>query len=118
MALSYGGGLAAGAVVAWLGIQLRRRVRRLGDTLLDNLTIILIPFSAYLVAEQLEASGVLAVVACGLIMSQAGPSLGRASARRQTEAFWSLAMYLLNGPCSSWSESKRKQRSAPCPALP
>ncbi|MFC9956044.1 cation:proton antiporter [Streptomyces nigra] len=30
-------------------------------------------------------------------MSQAGPSLGRAAARRQTEAFWSLAMYLLNG---------------------
>ncbi|MEU5099606.1 Na+/H+ antiporter [Streptomyces sp. NPDC020996] len=95
--LSYGGGLAAGAVVAWLGIQLRRRVRQLGDPLLDNLTIILIPFSAYLVAEQIEASGVLAVVVCGLIMSQAGPSLGRAAARRQTEAFWSLAMYLLNG---------------------
>ncbi|MFF3365298.1 Na+/H+ antiporter [Streptomyces misionensis] len=97
VALSYGGGLAAGAVVAWLGIQLRRRVRQLGDTLLDNLTIILIPFSAYLVAEQIEASGVLAVVVCGLIMSQAGPSLGQAAARRQTEAFWSLAMYLLNG---------------------
>ncbi|ALO92409.1 Na+/H+ antiporter [Streptomyces hygroscopicus subsp. limoneus] len=97
VALSYGGGLAAGAVVAWLGIQLRRRVRQLGDTLLDNLTVILIPFSAYLVAEQIEASGVLAVVVCGLIMSQAGPSLGRAAARRQTEAFWSLAMYLPNG---------------------
>ncbi|WP_405697805.1 cation:proton antiporter [Streptomyces sp. NBC_01185] len=97
MALSYGGGIAAGAVVAWLGIQLRRRVRVLGDTLLDNLTIILLPFSAYLVAEQVEASGVLAVVVCGLVMSQAGPSLGRAAARRQTEAFWSLAMYLLNG---------------------
>ncbi|MCF2129133.1 Na+/H+ antiporter [Strepomyces sp. STD 3.1] len=95
--LSYGGGIVAGAVVAWLGILLRRRVRGLGDTLLDNLTIILIPFSAYLVAEQVEASGVLAVVVCGLVMSQAGPSLGRAAARRQTEAFWSLAMYLLNG---------------------
>ncbi|WP_329224718.1 Na+/H+ antiporter [Streptomyces sp. NBC_01460] len=97
VALSYGGGIAAGAVVAWLGIQLRRRVRVLGDTLPDNLTIILLPFSAYLVAEQVEASGVLAVVVCGLVMSQAGPSIGRAAARRQTEAFWSLGMYLLNG---------------------
>ncbi|MEU5718012.1 Na+/H+ antiporter [Streptomyces sp. NPDC020403] len=97
VALSYGGGIAAGALVAWLGILLRRRVRGFGDTLLDNLTIILIPFSAYLVAEQVEASGVLAVVVCGLIMSQAAPGLGRAEARRQTEAFWPLAMYLLNG---------------------
>ncbi|MGW2478147.1 cation:proton antiporter domain-containing protein [Streptomyces sp. NPDC001665] len=87
----------AGAVVAWFGIQLRRRVGRLGGTLLDNLTIILIPFSAYLVAEQFDASAVLAVVVCGLVMSQAGPSLGRAAARRRTEAFWSLAMYLVNG---------------------
>ncbi|MER5540022.1 cation:proton antiporter [Streptomyces mirabilis] len=97
VALSYGGGIAAGVLVAWLGIRLRRLVRGLGETMLDNLTIILIPFSAYLLAEQVEASGVLAVVVCGLIMSQAGPSLGRAEARRQTMAFWSLAMYLLNG---------------------
>ncbi|MFD9650919.1 Na+/H+ antiporter [Streptomyces mirabilis] len=97
VALSYGGGIAAGVLVAWLGIRLRRLVRGLGETMLDNLTIILIPFSAYLLAEQVDASGVLAVVVCGLIMSQAGSSLGRAEARRQTMAFWSLAMYLLNG---------------------
>ncbi|MGY1583180.1 cation:proton antiporter domain-containing protein [Streptomyces sp. MN13] len=77
VALSHGGGIAAGAVVAWFGIQLRHRVRQLGDTLLDNLTIILMTFAAYLVTEQVEASGVLAVVVCGLIMSQAEPSLGR-----------------------------------------
>lgn len=97
VALSYGGGIAAGVLIAWLGIRLRRLVRGLGETTLDNLTIILIPFSAYLLAEQVEASGVLAVVVCGLIMSQAGPSLGRAQARTQSMAFWSLAMYLLNG---------------------
>ncbi|MEE1799366.1 Na+/H+ antiporter [Streptomyces sp. JV176] len=97
VALSYGGGIAVGVAVAWLGVRVRRRVSALGDALLDNLTILLIPFTAYLLAEFIEASGVLAVVVCGLIMSQAGPSLGRAAARRQTEAFWSLAMYLLNG---------------------
>ncbi|MET7696488.1 Na+/H+ antiporter [Streptomyces sp. NPDC005485] len=95
--LSYGGGIAAGLLVAWLGILARRRIRTLDDTLIGNLTIILIPFTAYLLAELAEASGVLAVVVCGLVMSQAGPRLGQADARRQTEAFWSLAMYLLNG---------------------
>ncbi|MFI6341228.1 cation:proton antiporter [Streptomyces sp. NPDC050535] len=44
--------------------------------MLDNLTITLIPFSAYLLAEQVEASGVLAVVVCGLIMSQGRPEPG------------------------------------------
>ncbi|MFF4835499.1 hypothetical protein [Streptomyces sp. NPDC001315] len=47
VALSYGGGIAAGVLVEWLGIRLRHPVRRLGETMLDNLAIILIPFSAY-----------------------------------------------------------------------
>lgn len=95
--LSYGGGLAAGVATAWLGVLVRRRIRPLHDPLLGNLAIILIPFTAYLLAELVHASGVLAVVVCGLTMSQAGPRLGRAETRRQTEAFWTLAIYLLNG---------------------
>ncbi len=30
-------------------------------------------------------------------MSQAGPRIGQAAGRRQTEAFWSLATFLING---------------------
>lgn len=92
--LSYGGGALIGTVVAWLGIQLRKR---LADPLLENTAIITIPFAAYLLAEAVEASGVLAVVVAGLIMSQAGPRVGQAAGRRQTEAFWSLATFLING---------------------
>ena len=44
-----------------------------------------------------HASGVLAVVVCGLIMSQVGPRVGRADTRQQMTAFWSLATFLLNG---------------------
>jgi CPA1 family monovalent cation:H+ antiporter len=44
-----------------------------------------------------HASGVLAVVVCGLILSQAGPRLAGADTRQQTTAFWSLSTYLLNG---------------------
>ncbi|MET9503769.1 Na+/H+ antiporter [Streptomyces sp. NPDC006622] len=92
--LSYGGGATIGAAVAWLGIQLRKR---LADPLLENTAIITIPFTAYLLAEAIHASGVLAVVVCGLIMSQAGPRVGQAAGRRQTDAFWSLATFLING---------------------
>jgi CPA1 family monovalent cation:H+ antiporter len=38
----------------------------------------------------------LAVVVCGLAMSQIGPRIGRADTRAQTTAFWSLATFLLN----------------------
>src|SRR4051794_15082478 len=67
--LSYGGGAVAGVLVAWLGVQARRR---LGDPVQESVAVLLLPFTAYLLAEAVEASGVLAVVVCGLIMSQAG----------------------------------------------
>lgn len=92
--ISYGAGALAGVVVAWLGALVRRR---LSDPLLENVAIVLIPFSAFLLAEVVHASGVLAVVVCGLIMSQAGPHIGNAHGRQQTWAFWSLATFLLNG---------------------
>jgi NhaP-type Na+/H+ or K+/H+ antiporter len=92
--LSYGGGALAGVVVAWLATQARRR---LDDPLLENVLILLTPFSAFLLAELVEASGVLAVVVCGLIMSQVGPRVGRADSRQLTVAFWTLSTYLLNG---------------------
>jgi CPA1 family monovalent cation:H+ antiporter len=92
--LSYGGGALAGAVIAWLAVQVRRR---LDDPLQENVLILLTPFTAFLLAEVVHASGVLAVVVCGLIMSQVGPRVGRADTRQQTTAFWSLSTFLLNG---------------------
>ena len=92
--LSYGGGAVAGVVVAWLASHGRRR---LDDPLLENVLILLTPFCAFLLAEAVHASGVLAVVVCGLIMSQVGPRVGRADTRQQTTAFWTLSTFLLNG---------------------
>jgi len=92
--LAYGGGAVAGVVTAWLSIQARRR---LDDPLLGNLVTILTPFTAFLLAQAIHASGVLAVVVNGLIMSQAGPRVVRAATRQQAEAFWSLSTFLLNG---------------------
>lgn len=92
--LAYAGGIAAGALVAWIGFHVRRKVQ---DPLLGNVVTILSPFTAFVLAESIEASGVLAVVICGLAMSQLGPRVVRAETRRQGEAFWSLATFLLNG---------------------
>ncbi|GAA4741134.1 Na+/H+ antiporter [Amnibacterium soli] len=92
--LSYGGGIAIGVAVAWVATQVRKRM---DDALEENVVSLLSPFTAYLVAEVVGASGVLAVVICGLAMSQIGPRIAGADTRTQMNAFWTLATYLLNG---------------------
>ncbi|WP_251024573.1 cation:proton antiporter [Arthrobacter sp. ISL-65] len=81
-------------MTAWVGMQIHRRLE---DRLLANVVSILTPFTAFLLAETVRASGVLAVVVAGLFMSQIGPRVIRAGARRQGESFWSLTAFLLNG---------------------
>jgi Na+/H+ antiporter len=92
--LSYGGGVAAGLVTAWAGVWARRRV---DDPLLGNLVSLVTPFTAFLLAEVVHASGVLAVVVCGLMISQAVPRVVRADTRQYGQAFWSLSTFVLNG---------------------
>jgi len=92
--LAYGGGAAVGAAVAWVNMNLRRR---LDDPLLGNLVMILAPFTAYLLAEFIHASGVVAVVVSGLIMAYVAPRLIRAEHRRQAMALWPLATFIING---------------------
>ncbi len=92
--LAYGGGAVAGLVTAWCWIQVRPR---LDDPLLGNVAVMVTPFAAFLLAEAVHASGVLAVVVCGLMMSQAAPRVGQPAVRQQTQAFWSFSTFVLNG---------------------
>lgn len=91
--LAYAGGILVGAVVGWLAAQVRSRQ---SDPLTGQVTMVLIPFTAFLLAEAIEASGVLAVVVSGLIMSQAAPRVVRAEMRMQAQAFWTVTTFLLS----------------------
>jgi monovalent cation/hydrogen antiporter len=92
--VGYGGGAAAGAVTAWVGVQIRQRLH---DARLGNVVTILTPFTGVLLAGTINASGVLAVVVSGLMLSRIGPRVVRADSRRQAQAFLSLSTFLLNG---------------------
>jgi monovalent cation/hydrogen antiporter len=92
--LAYGGGAVTGVVTAWLAMRARRW---LDDPLQDNVVTVLTPFAAFLFAQAVHGSGVLAVVVTGLIVSQAGPRVIHADTRQLTEAFWTLSTFLLNG---------------------
>ncbi|MCK9514681.1 MAG: Na+/H+ antiporter [Ottowia sp.] len=93
-------GLICGAaftiVVAYLQQALTRRFGAEGGT--SILVNLLTPFGAYLLAEQLEASGILAAVAAGVTMSYVELS-GRAMATTRIEraAVWNTIQFTLNG---------------------
>ncbi|MEU6083316.1 Na+/H+ antiporter [Streptomyces sp. NPDC047108] len=91
---NYAGGVTIGAVIALLLLAVRRRVH---EPMLGAGLSLLVPFAAYLPAELAHASGVLAVVTCGLITSQASPRLIDARIRVQATPFWDVSCFVLNG---------------------
>lgn len=93
-ALAALGGLAVGMVFAYFR-RLLRRWRH--DVLTANAISLATPFVTYLVAEELSASGVLAVVVCGLIVGHDSPRLESGASRLQTRAVWRLVNFLLEG---------------------
>jgi CPA1 family monovalent cation:H+ antiporter len=54
------------------------------------------PFAAFLLADAIDASGVLAVVSCGLFMSQVTPRITGAATRQILIPFWALATTVLS----------------------
>lgn len=88
------GGLVVGLVVAWLVAQVRRRLE---EPLVENVLSLATPFLAYLPAEQIHASGILAVVVCGLWLGHATPTLLSSTSRLQTQPVWRVVVFLLEG---------------------
>ncbi|MGZ4508448.1 MAG: Na+/H+ antiporter [Blastococcus sp.] len=88
------GGVAAGVAVAY-GVRPLRRLRR--DPLSSNAISLATPFLAYLLAEAVHVSGVLAVVVAGLIIGHNSPYWASGASRLQTDAVWRLVDFLLEG---------------------
>ena len=87
-------GVGIGLAVGWLGA----RVLRFTETpVIENTVLLILPFAAYLPADKLGASGVLAVVAAGLYFGRYGSSSLTAGARLQQREIWDLVVFLLTG---------------------
>lgn len=93
-AFSYLGGIAIGLAVTFLILQVRRR---LTDPFQHNLLALLTPLTAYLLAEALEVSGVLAVVVSGLWVGRVSPRLFPGDARRYVQTVMNFLTTLANG---------------------
>ncbi|GIF13133.1 Na+/H+ antiporter [Actinoplanes teichomyceticus] len=94
VALKAGGGLVIGAIAAVGAAKLHRRIE---DPLLDDAVSLLTPFVVVIVAEELGASSVVAVVIAGLYLGHRIPYLLSATSRLQMDAVWRLTTFLLEG---------------------
>ncbi len=94
-------GLVIGALVAFFIIKFRIFLRRLGmeDITLHMLIQILTPFLIYLIAEHFGVSGILAVVAGGLVHSIEKNHVESSTLELQimSDNTWSVIMFILNG---------------------
>ena len=92
--LSSVGGALVGGLVGGLVIAV---ARRLDDTLLEIAAISLAGFASYFAAELLHTSGVLAAVACGLVIGRSQHEALSARTRVESTAVWNFIEFVLTG---------------------
>jgi len=87
------GGVAIGLIVGWLIAEVRKRI---SDTQLNITVSLLSGYAAFIPADAIGASGVLAAVTTGIYMGIRGPSIIDARTRLQGFMVWDILDFLLN----------------------
>ena len=87
------GGLAVGLILGWLIAGL---IARIDDYLIETTLTTVLAYGAYLVADRLGFSGVLAVVAAGLVNGSVGPRGMSPTTRIVLFNFWEYVAFLAN----------------------
>jgi monovalent cation/hydrogen antiporter len=93
LAVSAVGGTAVGLAVGWVGSRVLRRV---SEAPVENTVKLLLPYAAWLAAERAHASGVLAVLACGVVMARHWSAIS-SGARLQARQLWDWLVFVLEG---------------------
>lgn len=87
------GGILIGMAIGRLFVAIHQY---LNDSLIEIMLSISLPFTAYLLAESLHASGVLAVVAAGLVRARYAPEVFSPQSRILGQSLWNIIVFLLN----------------------
>lgn len=87
------GGVFIGLLLGWI---VSRLIMQVDDYLIQTTLTTLLAFGAYLVAERFHVSGVLAVVAAGLINGNLGPQGLNPTSRIVINNFWEYIAFLTN----------------------
>ena len=86
------GGIAVGVLLYLVVGGVRRRVT---DPVIDTSLSLITPFAAYVAAEEIHGSGVLAVVIAGLLLGHRSPVLQTATSRIAERLNWRTISFLL-----------------------
>ncbi|HZJ13840.1 MAG TPA: Na+/H+ antiporter [Chthoniobacteraceae bacterium] len=87
-------GVVVGLAIGWIASHVQRRM---DDPPVQITISLLTPFAAYMTAERLHVSGVLAVVAAGLFLGWRSPQILSSRTRLNAQVFWEMVVFLLNG---------------------
>jgi CPA1 family monovalent cation:H+ antiporter len=87
------GGVALGVATGLAFVAIHRRM---DDVFLEVVVALLAPYVAYVFAESLHVSGVLAVVAAGLVRGRHAPVVASAQTRIVSRSLWNVLVFLLN----------------------
>ena len=88
-----GGGLLVGLI---LGLLISQAISIIDNALIETTLTTVLAFGSYIVAEQIHVSGVLAVVAAGLVSGNLGPRRMAPTTRILVFNFWEYAAFLAN----------------------
>jgi CPA1 family monovalent cation:H+ antiporter len=86
------GGAVIGVAVGFLGVVLMRAAE---DAPLEILATLVIAYGSYLAADIIHASGIVAVVAAGVVIARYGSTTGKLHGT-QLLGFWNLLAFVLN----------------------
>jgi len=91
--------VAAGGIVVGLviGVVLTAVWQRISDPILEIVISLLVPFAAYVPAEAIGVSGVLAVVTAGILAGRRAARVLSPNARLIGGGVWGVMLFVING---------------------
>jgi CPA1 family monovalent cation:H+ antiporter len=92
--LGVSGGVLIGLAVGWAVAEIRRRI---DDVPTEAVLSLVTAYFAYLPADALGASGVIAAVTAGVYLGWNAPHLTTAETRMQLYGVWEILVFVLNG---------------------
>ena len=87
------GGVVIGLILGWIASHI---IAQVDDYLVETTLTTVLAFGSYLLADQLHFSGVLAVVAAGLICANLDPQAMSPTTRIVISNFWEYVAFLTN----------------------
>jgi CPA1 family monovalent cation:H+ antiporter len=87
------GGMALGVMIGWVSVAAHRRLK---DPLLEMMLSLIVPFTTFIIANELEVSGVIAVLAAGLVRGAYSARVVSAASRLQMLSMWNVIVFVLN----------------------